>query len=166
MLPKTLLALPDQPPNRHESINDLPVHRATGQQIFHPTSESRHFTRADAAKVFDEKLLPADDRVPHPELSIMHKEIIEEIPYGERRERAAARDALAEKKRAAAAARRAKKDASVKKVDTGRWEFHFTEVNVDDACKTGRGLKGTGWRYGVPHMDRSRGQIKIPTSVE
>ena len=51
----------------HESINDRPVHPWTRQQIFYPTSESRQFTRVDAAKVFSPTLLPADDRIPHPE---------------------------------------------------------------------------------------------------
>jgi len=166
MLPKTLLAPPGERPNLHETINDLPVHRATGQQIWHPTSESRHFTREDAAKIFDEKLLPADARVPHPELAILHKEQIERLSPRERQERAAARDAIAEKKRVAKAARQAKKEAAIKKVDTGRWEFHFTDINVDAAGKTGRGHKGVGWRYGQPHDDRTRGKIKIPTSVE
>ncbi|KAH6705216.1 eukaryotic mitochondrial regulator protein-domain-containing protein [Leptodontidium sp. MPI-SDFR-AT-0119] len=166
MLPKTLLAAPGKRPNFHETINDLPVHRATGQQIWHPTSESRHFTRADAAKVFDDKLLPADARVPHPELTVMHKEFMEELTFEEQQERAAARDALAEKKRAVKAARQAKKEAAIKKVDTGRWEFHITDINVDAAGKTGRGHKGVGWRYGQPHDDRTRGKIKIPTSVE
>ncbi|KAI9046901.1 hypothetical protein LZ554_008979 [Drepanopeziza brunnea f. sp. 'monogermtubi'] len=166
MLPKTLLAGQGEKINKHETINDLPVHRATGQQIFHPTSESRHFTRADAAKVFDKKLLPADDRVPHPELAIIQKEFLQELTREEREVNAKARKEAAIKKMASAAAHKAKKAAAVKKVDTGRWEFHFTEVNVDDAGKTGRGHKATGWRYGVPLMDRSRGQIKIPTSVQ
>lgn len=36
----------------HESINDLPAHRLTDAQIFYPVSESRHFTRSDAGRVF------------------------------------------------------------------------------------------------------------------
>lgn len=36
----------------HESINDLPSHRLTDAQIFYPVSESRHFTRVDAGRVF------------------------------------------------------------------------------------------------------------------
>ncbi|RDW74341.1 mitochondrial 37S ribosomal protein mS45 [Aspergillus mulundensis] len=36
----------------HESINDLPAHRLTDAQIFYPVSESRHFTRVDAGRVF------------------------------------------------------------------------------------------------------------------
>ena len=49
MLPKTEYSKDTR--TVHESINDLPVHPATTQQIFHPTSESRVFTRADAAAV-------------------------------------------------------------------------------------------------------------------
>ena len=52
----------------HEPINDLPVHPATRQQLFVPVAESRQFTRVDAGKAFDDKLLPADARIPHPEL--------------------------------------------------------------------------------------------------
>ncbi|PBP16387.1 tyrosine phosphatase [Diplocarpon rosae] len=163
MLPRTLLAPVGEPVQKHESINDLPVHRATGQQIFHPTSESRHFTRVDAARVFDQRLLPADSRVPHPELVIKHKEF--NLPREQRDELAAEREVMEEQKRISAIKRQEKKEAAVKKIDTGRWAFHFTEVQVDDAGKTGRGHKGTGWRYGVPLMDRSRGQVKIPTSV-
>lgn len=150
----------------HESINDLPVHAATGQQIFLPTAESRHFTRADAAKVFDAKLLPADGRIPHPELIVLHKEVKEGLTEEEQKKRAEAREALAEKKQKAALARAVAKEASIKRVDIGRYEYRFSEIKVDDAGKDGRGLKGIGWRYGAPLMDRSRGQHKIPTSVE
>ena len=166
MLPKTPYDKNTTKLKSHESINDLPVHSATGQQIFHPTSESRHFTRADAAKVFDENLLPADLRVPHPELALMHKDFKAGMTRGEIEERQRERDEKAAKTKAAIAAKRAAKRAVVKKVQTGRWEFRFTDVNVDDIGKDGRGHKGVGWRYGVPLMDRSRGQVKIPTKVE
>merc|ERR1712098_1021977 len=129
---------------------------------WHPTSESRHFTREDAAKVFDEKLLPANARVPHPELAILHKEQIERLSPQERQERAAARDAIAEKKRAAKAARQAKKEAAIKKVDTGRWEFHFTDVNVDAAGKTGRGHKGLDGDMGNLTMTGPEGRSRYP----
>jgi hypothetical protein len=167
MLPKT----PFDPegkskPKPHESINDLPVHRATGTQIFHPTSESRHFTREDAAKVFSERLLPADFRVPHPELAEMHKDYKAGLTPQEREERQREREEVAERKRERAEKKKAKQEAAVKKADTGRTVFRFTEVSVDDAGKDGRGYKGVGWRYGHPHLDRSRGAVKIPTSVE
>jgi len=167
MLPKT----PYDPTGKtrskpHESINDLPVHRKTGTQIFHPTSESRHFTREDAAKVFDERLLPADLRVPHPELAEMHKDYKAGLLPEQIEERQKERDEVSERKRQRAEAKKAKQEAAVKKIDTGRTVFRFTEISVDDAGKDGRGFKGVGWRYGHPHMDRSRGTVKIPTSVE
>jgi hypothetical protein len=167
MLPKT--KYPYDPRDRirsHESINDLPVHSATIQQIFHPTSESRVFTRADAAKVFDESLLPADQRVPHPELADLEKERLAGIPYEERVAKSAQRDEEARQKKEAAEQRRQEREANAVKIISGkRWDFKFREISVEDAGVDGRGYKGTGWRYGVPHMDRKRGQVKIPTSV-
>jgi hypothetical protein len=164
MLPQT--PLDREEPKIHESINDLPVHRKTGQQIFLPASESRHFTRADAAKVFDEKLLPADDRVPHPELAIMHKENKEGLSENEREARNVEREKAEQLKRARKREKLAKQEAEVMKVNTSRWEFRIEDINVDAIGKDGRGHKGVGWRYGMPHMDRSRAQVKIPTSVE
>jgi len=150
----------------HESINDLPVHAATQQQIFHPTSESRHFTRADAAKIFDENLLPADERVPHPELAELERERIAGVPYKERVARATQRnEELLQKKFAIEKRRKEQEEKAVKVVSSGRWDFRFRDISVDAAGTDGRGPHGTGWRYGVPLMDRKRGQVKIPTRV-
>lgn len=148
----------------HESINDLPIHPATGTQIFHPTSESRVFTRADAAKVFDDNLLPADDRVPHPELALQHKDYKSGMTAEEISDRQAERDAEIEVRRLRL--EKKKRGGSVKAIDTRRWEFRFTDINVDKAGKDGRGPHGVGWRYGMPLMDRKRSQVKIPTRVE
>jgi len=52
MIPTTPLHHPPRRQVAHESINDLPVHRLTDPQIFYPVSESRHFTRVDAGRVF------------------------------------------------------------------------------------------------------------------
>ena len=53
MVPTTpLIYDPNRQQIPHESINDLPVHRLTDQQIFYPVSESRQFTRVDAGRVF------------------------------------------------------------------------------------------------------------------
>jgi hypothetical protein len=167
MLPVTPYSLKPQL-NRgefHESINDLPVHAATGAQIFHPTSESRHFTRADAAKAFDEKLLPADYRVPHPQLALNIKDEIAGYSAEEIKARQDARDEKIALKKQVAAEKIAEKEAAIKRIESKRYEFRFTPINVDDIGKDGRGHNGVGWRYGVPHMDRSRGQVKIPTRV-
>lgn len=166
MLPQTVYP-PDpdsKAPKAHESINDLPVHSATVQQIFHPTSESRHFTRADAARIFDETLLPADERVPHPELALLERERLAFIPYQERVARAIQRNDELQKKKEAADQRRREWEAKTLKVVPGkRWDFRFRDISVDEAGADGRGPKGTGWRYGVPHMDRRKGEVKIPT---
>jgi hypothetical protein len=49
MVPTTPLTNPPQP---HETVNDLPVHSMTLPQLFYPTSESRQFNRVDAGRVF------------------------------------------------------------------------------------------------------------------
>lgn len=149
-----------------ESVNDLPVHKATQQQIFWPAAESRQFTREDAAKVFADGLLPADKRVPHPEMIQRQKEFDAGIAPQERAALEAARSKAENEKKAAALQRRLKKEAAaIKTVEGARWDFKFREIKVDDAGATGRDLKGTGWRYGAPLRDRIRGEIKIPTRV-
>lgn len=151
----------------HESINDLPVHVATMQQIFHPTSESREFARTDAARAFDDTLLPADQRVPHPELAELEKDRLAGIPYDERVANAAKRNDKSEEKKLAAEKRRGEWEERAMKVVSGsRWDFKFREISVDDAGVDGRGYNGTGWRYGAPLMDRRKGEVKIPTRVE
>ncbi len=168
MLPQT--PYPPDPEDRrvrpHESINDLPVHAATTQQIFHPTSESREFTRSDAAKVFDETLLPADQRVPHPELAELERDRLAGIPLADRIAMATKRSQEAEQRKLIAEQRRREREAKAVKIVSGRrWDFKFREISVDDAGEDGRGHKGTGWRYGFPHMDRRKGEVKIPTRV-
>ena len=46
-----------------------------------------------------------------------------------------------------------------------RWDFKFRDISVDDVGRNGRAVGGTGWRYGRPHDDRKRGQVRIPTRV-
>ncbi len=58
-----------------------------------------------------------------------------------------------------------KEAAAVRTVQGARWDFKFRDMRVDDAGADGRGLKGVGWRYGVPLRDRKRSEVKTPTSV-
>ena len=161
MLPKTPFTPGNPVP--HESINDLPVHRDTLRQIFHPVSESRRFTRVDAGKVFSPTLLPADERIPHPELvelaKVTNDATIREEKAIELRDRS--RIATAKKEE-----REARKKAAIRTVHSGRWDFRFENINAVIGGNDERSLKGVGARYGVPHQDRKRGQIKIPRRVE
>jgi hypothetical protein len=172
MLPKTPYIDPKLPENQgkrpviHEAINDLVVHPATRQQLFVPVSESRKFTRVDAGKAFDNNLLPADDRIPHPELVIAEREIAAGLSFAERK-------ALAEERLAKEQERKKKqelkKQEELKKLKTipgRRWDFVFQDISVEEAGRDGRSPKGVGWRYGFPHEDRKKGQVKIPTRVE
>lgn len=151
----------------HESINDMHIHGYTMQQLFLPTSESRVFTRADAAKAFHERMLPPDERVPHPELIQMQREV---LAGGNRDESFAKFKAAAEESERAIAAREVRRtqaeEAATTRVEGKRFEFRFKDMNADDVGRDGRSRKGTGWRYGVPFYDRRRGEVKIPTKVE
>ncbi|KAI5200117.1 hypothetical protein E4T39_05879 [Aureobasidium subglaciale] len=151
----------------HESINDLPVHPYTRTQIFYPTSESRQFTREDAAKVFSPTLLSADERIPLSELIEIERDALNEVPREQRTQRI--RERAEEKVRAKQEKERKKQEweaRNVKVVSNQRWNFRFQSISVEDAGKDGRGRRGVGWRYGNPHHDREKGEIKLPTSVE
>ena len=150
----------------HESINDLPVHPATRQQLFYPTSESRQFTRDDAAKAFSSTLLPAEKRIPHPQLVQLERWNVEEISRPERLQRFAELEdkemAIADEK-----ARRQKEwaERTQRTVEGRRWDFKFQDISSEAVGKHGRSNKGVGHRYGMPHTERKRGEVKIPTSV-
>ena len=156
----------DNDPVPHESINDLPVHRATEIQIFHPVSESRHFTRRDAGKVFDRELMPAEDRIPHTELVQLEKWRKEGKQGDERVQLQREKDAKdLQSKEVLEMKKREKEARTIRKVETERSEFRFQDIRVESAGPTGRSKMGIGARYGMPHEDRKKGQIKIPRRV-
>lgn len=76
----------------------------------------------------------------------------------------------AERKRLKEKIRAEEEERTVKRVvpggETGRWEFRFRDVSVEDAGRDGRGRRGVGARYGMPHEDRKKGIVKIPRRVE
>ena len=164
MLPTTPYFKKDPIP--HESINDLPVHRATETQIFHPVSESRHFTRRDAGKVFDRELKPAEDRVPHTELVQLEKWRYEGKQLDERLKLQSKKDAEEiESKKVLEVKKKEKEARESRKVETERSDFRFQDIQVESAGPRGKSRKGVGVRYGTPHEDRKKGQIKIPRRV-
>ncbi|KAB5559775.1 eukaryotic mitochondrial regulator protein-domain-containing protein [Coniochaeta sp. 2T2.1] len=150
-----------------EPINEIHVHSYTQQQLFLPTSESRHFTREDAAKAFGDHILPADKRVPHPELINLEKDLLAGKSPEEAKE---AFEKAAMDSEVATATKEQKRllyeERQTTRVKASRFEFRFKKINVEDVGKDGRSRLGTGYRYGVPFYDRRRGQVKIPTKVE
>lgn len=79
------------------------------------------------------------------------------------REKDAAATAAAESK---AQKQKAWEERTQRVVNGRRWDFKFQDVSAEDVGKDGRGRRGVGYRYGMPHEDRKRGIVKIPTSVE
>ncbi|KAF4965702.1 hypothetical protein FZEAL_10735 [Fusarium zealandicum] len=165
MLPKTSYREGEENVE-HEPINEIHVHNLTMQQLFDPVSESRHYTREDAAKAFHDKMLSADKRSPQPELINMEREVYKGADRQESLKTFQKATQDEEDKVAQRIMRqRAREEAQTTKVKTDRYEFRFKEINVDDVGRDGRSRKGTGWRYGAPFEDRKRGLVKIPTSV-
>ncbi|PHH87031.1 hypothetical protein CDD83_9402 [Cordyceps sp. RAO-2017] len=149
-----------------EPVNDIHVHKRTMTQLFMPVSESRHFTREDAAKAFHKTMLSADARSPQPQLIRMERAVLR----GQDRKAGWADFQEATRNEEQAIARRLHRqrqadEDTMTRVQTDRCEFRFKEVSVDDAGRDGRSRKGTGWKYGAPLQDRKRGIVKIPTSV-
>ncbi|KAK0725764.1 eukaryotic mitochondrial regulator protein-domain-containing protein [Lasiosphaeris hirsuta] len=164
MVPVADLRQSDQP---FEAINDIPVHKYTQQQLFVPTSESRHFTRADAAKAFGEHILPPDEKMRIPELIQFERDIAEGVKPQEAQDNFVTAAARSEDELAAKESARVERDEARKlRIESGRFEFRFEKINVDSSGKDGRSRRGVGWRYGVPFNDRRRAVVKIPTKVE
>jgi len=166
LLPQTVYS-PDRPPPQHEPINEIHVHSLTMQQLFVPVAESRHFTRQDAARAFGPRMLSADARIPHPELVQRERDLRAGMTSREAYAKftVCARESEAkvvEQARQAAA----ELESRTTRVEGPRFEFRFTDVNVDAAGKGGRGRNGVGARYGVPFPDRKVGAIKFPTKMD
>ena len=166
MLPQSKYLDGDENITPHEAVNEVLVHKYTLTQLFVPVSESRHFTREDAATAFHGKMLSADARSPQPDLIAMEREVLAGTDRDESMERfretaAEHEEELAEKQRR----QREREQASTQHVHSGRYQFRFKDMKTDAVGRTGRARGAAGWRYGAPHNDRKRGVVKIPTSV-
>lgn len=155
MLPVTQLAPPGVFQAVHDNIQELQSHPLSHRQIFLPVSEGRVFSRVDAGKEFG--LPPTEEAVSHPDLVKLSRELKEGLDQTERVARQRERDRLEQAQRAEEALKAAEKAAnSGIVIEQGRYAWRLTDA------KTGI----VGHRYGVPHEDRKKGQVKIPTRVE
>ena len=109
-------------------------------------------------------LKPAEARIPHPHMVAYAKDRMDpklskdqdliKKRYNDRLlEDANQRIESRDRKFAAAERQRTR-------IDTNRWEFIVTDVSNSHSNN-----RPAGVRYGVPHEDRKKGQVKIPTKV-
>lgn len=157
----------DEPKQPLEPINEIHVHGYTMQQLFVPTSESRHFTREDAADAFHHTMLSADARMPHKEFVDHHRR----VKSGMRERDSEERFVEAARKSQAADEQRYQRRKDVEKritttIASERFDFRIKKMQVDDVGPVGRARSGVGWRYGAPYEDRKKNQVKIPTKYE
>lgn len=163
MLPQTPLRNPPEP---HESINDVTVLPSTRPQIFWPVPESQHFTRVEAGRAFDSKLLPAEARIPHPQLYNIQKSIAEgQSSFQANKEEWVKIQAKDVEGHTKIQNKTKKREARTTTIQTPRFQFKFEAVIVNKGG-IGKYVDGIGQRYGVPPQDRKKGQIKIPTRVD
>ncbi|KAH8884221.1 hypothetical protein GQ53DRAFT_752272 [Thozetella sp. PMI_491] len=150
----------------HESTGEVHVHSHTMQQLFVPTPESRSFTREHAARAFGDRIVPVDKALQIPELIEYERELSRNVNPDEAHEnfRKAVRDS---ETRIAESETKKLREAQESKVRVAndRFEFRFTAYNAENIGPGGRSKDAVGWRYGVPHSDRKKGQIKIPPRV-
>ncbi|KAJ9484273.1 hypothetical protein VN97_g9101 [Penicillium thymicola] len=117
-------------------------------------------------------LQPADVRIPHPHMVALERDRLANPNewravadlQSKRLER---QDAIEKERRERIQARREKKLTVVSPEDS-RFDYRIKDtIYTSETTGTdGRGSKATGRRYGVPHRDRTRGEVKIPTRVE
>jgi hypothetical protein len=117
-------------------------------------------------------LQPADVRIPHPHMVSLERDRLsnpnERLAVAELHAKRLERQDAADKKlRERAEARRAKKQTTVSPAES-RFDYRIRNAiyTPETTGKDGRAPWAIGRRYGVPHRDRTRGEVKIPTRVE
>lgn len=134
--------------------------------------DPRHIERVGKGDDEHEVLLPADVRIPHPQLIAMERDrITNPNEYHERRQQHQQRMKKleeVEQERKRSEKERAEKRLTRIDPEASRFEFRFKDVVVskETTGPDGRGHTAPGRRYGVPTYDRKKGQVKIPTKVE
>ncbi|WEW55922.1 hypothetical protein PRK78_001357 [Emydomyces testavorans] len=144
----------------------------TPEAIAKVTHHPRNIERVGKGIEEEQVLQPADVRIPHPHLVAFEHDHVTYSGEAKLRnerfiERLEAQDAAeAESKRI-----RMQKESDLTRhvrPAESRFEFRFRDVVVSRQTtgRDGRGVDAPGRRYGVPHNDRKRGVVKIPTKVD
>ncbi|KAJ4419951.1 hypothetical protein N0V82_004665 [Gnomoniopsis sp. IMI 355080] len=150
-----------------EPINEIHVHGYTMQQLFIPTSESRHFTREDAANAFHPTMLSPDSRMPHKELVRHLRRVKDGKRFNQSRQQFVKEARKSERADVLRdASRKEFEKRAIQTVSTERSDFRFKKITADDVGPTGRWRRGVGWRYGAPYEDRKKDQVKHPLKYE
>ncbi|CAG7920390.1 unnamed protein product [Penicillium olsonii] len=117
-------------------------------------------------------LQPADVRIPHPHMVALERDHIahpnERRAVAERQTKRLERQDAAEQQRRERAQTRREKKLQTFTPENSRFEYRIQETvyTKETTGADGRAPWAVGRRYGVPHRDRTRGEVKIPTRVE
>ncbi|KAJ6002029.1 hypothetical protein N7499_002106 [Penicillium canescens] len=117
-------------------------------------------------------LQPADVRIPHPHMIGLERDRIahpneRHTVQHRHAERLARQESLEQEARQRAQARRDASQTTVSPADS-RFDYRIqdTKFTKETTGANGRAPWAVGRRYGVPHNDRTRGTVKIPTRVD
>ncbi|KAJ5775381.1 uncharacterized protein N7511_000392 [Penicillium nucicola] len=117
-------------------------------------------------------LQPADARIPHPHMIGLERDRLEfpnERQTVQRRhsERLSRQESLEQEARQRVQERREASQKTVSPADS-RFDYRIQDTKFTKATTgaNGRAPWAVGRRYGVPHEDRTRGAVKIPTRVD
>ncbi|KAJ5146052.1 uncharacterized protein N7515_000616 [Penicillium bovifimosum] len=117
-------------------------------------------------------LQPADVRIPHPHLVSLERDRItnpkERLAVADAHAKRLERQDAAEKRRRERAAARREQMQTIVSPEESRFDYRIkdTVYTAETTGKDGRAPWAIGRRYGVPHRDRTRGEVKIPTRVD
>lgn len=142
----------------------------TVQSLISP--DAKHTEKVGKGADEQSVLLPADARIPHPQLIELERDNINNPSEARERwekyhERVKKSDELEQQRKALAKKKAEARTIRIEPADS-RFEFRFNDVIVskETTGPDGRGHTAPGRRYGVPTYDRKKGQVKIPTKVE
>jgi hypothetical protein len=117
-------------------------------------------------------LQPADVRIPHPHMIGLERDRIahpneRHTVQHRHAERLARQESLEQEARQRAQSRRDASQTTVSPTDS-RFDYRIqdTKFTKETTGANGRAPWAVGRRYGVPHNDRTRGTVKIPTRVD
>ncbi|CAI7603590.1 unnamed protein product [Penicillium glandicola] len=117
-------------------------------------------------------LQPADVRIPHPHMVALERDRLanpnERLAVADLQSKRLERQDAIEKERGERIQARREKKLTTVSPENSRFDYRIKDTiyTTETTGVDGRGSKAVGRRYGVPHRDRTRGEVKIPTRVE
>lgn len=145
--------------------------RVNVESLIEPQTR-RRFEKVGKGDDEHQVLLPADARIPHPQMIALERDKVrhsmERREYMQKHQERTKQFDEMEQEQKRLGRERSEKQLTRVQPQTSRFEFRFKDVVVskETTGSDGRSHVAPGRRYGVPTYDRKKGQVKIPSKVE